>query len=235
MEVFDPSTESWITLSPLPSGQSGLAASRVDSHIYTFGSYGWEETVQVYDIDKDQWSSGPGLPRGMYWGTAETIGDNIYVIGGHSSIGPLSTVYILDTTTLTWSQGSDMPAPAQVPASAVYGGEIYIFPLNHKYNPATDSWTPFTGAASEHGYASEAVTAENEIYLIGGSPGSIYQAYEMTEIYDPLSDSWRTVEDLDIGRYQFGAVYLDGKIYSIGGRNGNAGAEDSVEVLIVSP
>ena len=57
----------------------------------------------------------------------------------------------------------------------------------------------------------------------------------MTEIYDPLSDSWRTVEDLDIGRYQFGAVYLDGKIYSIGGRNGNAGAEDSVEVLIVSP
>jgi hypothetical protein len=43
------------------------------------------------------------------------------------------------------------------------------------------------------------------------------------------------VEDLDIGRYQFGAVYLDGKIYSIGGRNGNAGAEDSVEVLIVSP
>ncbi|MCL0055367.1 protein kinase [Dehalococcoidia bacterium] len=235
MEVFDPSTESWITLSPLPSGQSGLAASQVDGYIYTFGSYGWEETVQVYDIDKDQWSSGPGLPRGMYWGTAETIGDNIYVIGGHSSIGPLSTVYILDTTTLTWSQGSDMPAPAQVPASAVYEGEIYIFPLNHKYNPETDSWTPFTGAASGHGYASGAVTAENEIYLIGGSPGSIYQAYETTEIYDPLNDSWRTVEDLDIGRYQFGAVYLDGKIYSIGGRNGEAGAEDSVEVLIVSP
>ena len=49
---------------------------------------------------------------------------------------------------------------------AVYGGEIYAFPPNHKYNPETDSWTPFTGAPSGHGYASEAVTVENEIYLM---------------------------------------------------------------------
>ena len=235
LEVFDPSTESWATLSPPPISQSGLAAAQVDGYIYTFGSYGWEETVQVYDIDKDQWSGGPDLPMGMYWATAESIGDNVYVVGGNSFNGPLSTVYILNTATLTWSQGSDMPTSAQIPASAVYGGEIYAFPPNHKYNPETNSWTPFTGAPSGHGYASQAVTAGNEIYLIGGSPGSIYQAYETTEIYDPLNDSWRTAEDLDTGRYQFGALYLDGKIYSIGGRNKGAGPEDSVEVLIVSP
>jgi len=50
-----------------------------------------------------------------------------------------------------------------------------------------------------------------------------------------VNDSWSTAEVLDVGRYQFGAVYVDGKIYSVGGRNGEAGAEDSVEVLIVSP
>jgi Leucine-rich repeat (LRR) protein len=235
MEVFDPTTESWTTLSPLPSGQSGLAASRVDKSIYTFGSYGWEETVQVYDIDKGEWSEGPDLPRGMYWGTAETIGDNIYLIGGSANGETLSTLYILDTTTLTWSQGPDMPSPSQVPASAVYAGEIYVFPINQKFNPETNSWMPFTSPEIWHGYGPEAVTVGAEIYLIGGSPGSIYQAYETTDIYDPVNDSWSTAEVLDVGRYQFGAVYVDGKIYSVGGRNGEAGAEHSVEVLIVSP
>ena len=104
-----------------------------------------------------------------------------------------------------------MPTPAQIPASAVYGGEIYAFPPNHKYNPETNSWTPFTGAPSGHGYASEAVTVENEIYLIGGSPGSIYIAYETTEIYDPLNDSWLTAEDLDIGPVSYTHLTLPTK------------------------
>ena len=161
----------------MPEGQSGLAAARVDDQIYTFGSYGVEDTTQIYDISEDTWSSGPSLPSGMYWETAEAIGDKIYVIGGYAMGPPLNTVHILDTATGTWSQGEPMPQSVQIPSSAVYNGEIYVFPINYKYSPSTDSWTSFTAPPSGHGYAAEAVTVGDAIYLIGGSAGYIYEAY----------------------------------------------------------
>ncbi|RLG99284.1 hypothetical protein DRO38_07940, partial [Candidatus Bathyarchaeota archaeon] len=234
LEVFDPISNSWAYLSPLPVGQEGLAAARVNDRIYTFGSYGVKDTVQIYDISNDSWSAGPSLPKGLYWETAESIGDRIYIIGGYWAGPPYEgTLYILNTTTNTWSQGASMPMYAQIPSSAVYKGEIYVFPVNYKYNPSTDSWTPFTGPPSGHGYGSEAVTAGDKIYLIGGNAGYIYEAYKTTEIYDPSTDSWVTGPALNIGRYQFGATYLNGKIYAIGGRNENATSERTVEILII--
>lgn len=234
LDVFDPISNTWAYLSPLPVGQEGLAAARVNDKIYTFGSYGWKDTVQIYDISNDNWSAGPSLPKGMYWETAESIGDKIYIIGGYWGGPPYEgTLYILDTTTNTWSQGASMPMYAQIPSSAVYKGEIYVFPVNCKYTPSTDSWTPFTGPPSGHGYASEAVTVGNKIYLIGGNAGYIYEAYKTTEVYDSSTDSWVTGPEVNIGRYQFGAAHLNGKIYAIGGRNGNATSEKTVEILMI--
>ena len=72
-------------------------------------------------------------------------------------------------------------------------------------------------------------------YLIGRNQGYIYEAYQTTEIYDPASGSWRTGSNMVIGRYQFGAAYLDGKIYAVGGRNESAASESTVEVMSVLP
>ena len=59
------------------------------------------DTVQIYDISADQWSARPELPKGMYWATSEAVGGKIYLIGEHSKGGSLSSLYILDTATLT--------------------------------------------------------------------------------------------------------------------------------------
>jgi N-acetylneuraminic acid mutarotase len=210
-----------------------LAAARVNDKIYTFGSYGPQDTMQIYDISEDKWSTGPRLPKAMYWETAETIGNKIYIIGGYSPRqgGALDTLYILDTATGTWSQGEPMPQSVQVPSSAVYAGEIYVFPINYKYNPSRDSWTSFSAPSSGHGSGAEAVTVGNAIYLIGGNAGYIFEAYTTSERYDPLKDNWASGPELNIGRYQFGAAALDGKIYVIGGRNKEAKSEATVEIF----
>ncbi len=232
----------WKELQPLPQAQGYLAAARVANKIYTFGSEGWSNITQIYDIDADTWQSGPTIPQGLYWATAEAVGNDIYLIGGYSSAGALNTLYILDTEANTWSQGANIPTiiptSFQGPASAVFGDFIYVFGNYgeyYKYDINSNSWSTFTGPPSGHGRDAEAVTVNSEIYLMGGTPSNIYEAYTTVEIYDPSSDTWSAGPDLNIGRYQFGATYACNKLYAIGGRDKHAQAINSVEILRFEP
>jgi len=233
LEVLDTGTGSWVELQSLPTGQAGVAAALVGNKIYTMGDYGGYNTCQIYDIDTDTWQSGPDIPIGLYWATAEAVGEKIYLIGGYP-VGPaLDTLYILDTVSNTWSQGSNMLSGIQRPASAVYDNQIYVFAsgVYYKYTIATDTWTSFPAPPSGHGNASEAVTVGDKIYLIGGNLGYIYEAYTTVEIYDPVSQTWEVGPELNVGRYQFGGSHVNGRIYAIGGRDENAQALSSVEIL----
>jgi N-acetylneuraminic acid mutarotase len=242
LEVLYEGDTSWTELASLPTGQEGLAAAVVGDRIYTFGSYGASDICQVYDIASNTWTAGPTMLAGLYWSTAEAVGTDIYLIGGFQpgGSGSLDTLYILDTATDTWSQGASMPGTMQIPASAVHGDYIYVFGSYgryYRYDIANDSWTTFTGPPSGHGGQAEAVTVADAIYLIAGCPGNIYTAYKTVEILDPVTGTWTTGPDLNVGRYQFGAVYLDAsqRIYAVGGRDENAQPLASVEILELGP
>jgi hypothetical protein len=185
------------------------------------------------------WQTGPDIPGELYWATAEAVGNKIYLIGGWQpgGQGVLDTLYILDTLTDTWTQGSNLPTGIQIPASAAYGNQIFVFDSGvcYKYDIATDDWSPCPAPPSGHGNASEAVTVGNRIYLIGGNFGNIYEAFKTVEIYDPVSETWTAGPELNVGRYQFGGEYANGRLYAIGGRDANAQALSSVEVLELSP
>jgi len=235
LEVLDVAGGGWAELQPLPNPQAGVAAALVGNKIYTMGHYGGLNICQIYRIDADTWESGPDIPIGLYWATAEAVGNKIYLIGGFQpgGQGVLDTLYILDTLTDTWSQGASLPIGIQIPASAVYGSQIYVFDTGvcYKYDIAADDWSSCPAPPSGHGNASEAVTVGNRIYLIGGNFGNVHEAFKVVEIYDPVGETWTAGPEMNIGRYQFGGAYADGKLYAIGGRDANAQALSSVEVL----
>jgi hypothetical protein len=241
LEVLYSGSTSWTELAPLPTQQQGLAAAIVGDEIYTMGSYGPSNICQIYDIITNTWKTGPSIPQALYWSTAEAVGDQIYLIAGFEpgGGGSLDTLYILDTLTGTWSQGPSLPGSIQIPASAVHGNEIYAFGnygKYYKYDIGMQTWSTFTGPPSGHGYAAEAVTVGDQIFLIGGNSGSIYEAYTNTEIFDPVAQTWTNGPDLNVGRYQFGALYLDSanSIYAVGGRDDTASSLSAVEILDVS-
>lgn len=238
LEVLYSGDTSWTTLTPLPVQQQGVAIALVGDEIYAMGSYGPHDTCQIYNITTGMWTAGPTLPQAQYWSTAESVGTNIYLIGGSSpgGAGVLDTLFILDTTTGIWSDGESMPGTMMIPGSAVYGNNIYVFDSNnryYKYDISTDTWTTFTGPPSGHGHAAEAVTVDDRIYLIGGNTGNIYTAFTETEIFNPVTEEWISGPDLNVGRYQFGAVYVESedRIYAVGGRDDSASSLDSVEIL----
>ena len=230
LEVYE--NNIWKDLAQLPQAQAGLAAARVGDKIYTFGSEGPSDITQIYDIATDTWQFGPNIPIGLYYATAEAVGNKIYLIGGYSSTA-LNTLYVLDTEANTWTQGANLPTSIHKPSSAEFGGNIYVFgnEVYLKYDILNDSWSTFSGPPSGHGSNAEAVNVNNEIYLMGGSSSNIYEAYKTVEIYNPITNAWSEGPELSVGRYQFGAAYCCNKLYVIGGRDKNALDINNVGVL----
>jgi F0F1-type ATP synthase membrane subunit c/vacuolar-type H+-ATPase subunit K len=125
----------------------------------------------------------------------------------------------------SWASKSPMPTARAFFGVAVVDGKIYAMGgadgVNEVYDPVTDTWV--TKKPTPNPRTSFAIAAcENKIYVIGGytnwsSSKGAYLETNMTEVYDPATDSWGTKASMPTARGQMTASAVDGKIYVIGG------------------
>jgi hypothetical protein len=107
-EVYDPATDTWQTLSPMPTARFGVEACVVGDRIYIVG--GGSNQTEVYDPVTNHWSKKASMPIEILplyrsWSCASTVAyDKIYVIGAGYVSGK-NTAYneIYDIRSDTWS------------------------------------------------------------------------------------------------------------------------------------
>ena len=93
LESYDPGTDSWQTLAPMPLAQGGLAAAALDAKLYVFGGEQWTPerlvfpNAWVYDPSTDQWQAVDNLPTPRHGLVAASSCESIYVIGGATDVG----------------------------------------------------------------------------------------------------------------------------------------------------
>jgi hypothetical protein len=119
-----------------------------------------------------------------------------------------------------------MPMPEQAFAIAVFKNKIYCIGglpygntgLNQVYDPATDSWETKTAMPTAR-YGLQANVIDGKIYLMGGVEERGYnqgvQLLNITEVYDPSTDSWTTKSPMPNPEGYVSAV-VNNKIYIIG-------------------
>ncbi len=96
-EAYDPNTDTWQQLAPLPQAQGGFAAATWEGKIYAFGGEQFDPAARtfhetwVYDPDSDSWSAGPDLPFGLHGHGAVAMKDGIHVVGGGRKVAGGST------------------------------------------------------------------------------------------------------------------------------------------------
>ena len=155
-DVYDPETDSWSRMAPVPVPVMGYASAVLDDKIYIIsGAHEGQpnyppptDLVQIFDPATNIWTNGTSIPNGvLYAGAVATTGlfapKRIYVIGG------TTTVYD------RW---------------AYYN----VIALNQVYDPETDTWdtgTPMLTPRCDFGIAA----ANDEIYAIGGVKEENYQ------------------------------------------------------------
>jgi N-acetylneuraminic acid mutarotase len=86
-QMYDPKTNSWSQLKPMPSKRSGLSGASVDGNIYVFGG---QDPIKVYDNNEkynpksDEWTLLIPMPTPRHGlaAVSESIKNDIHVIGG---------------------------------------------------------------------------------------------------------------------------------------------------------
>ena len=86
-ERYDPETDTWDTLAPMPIGVSGPGVAAYGGKVYAFGGnhYGsYQSAIQVYDPVSDTWQVVGNMPQaGEPW-RAVTLDGKIYLAGGRA-------------------------------------------------------------------------------------------------------------------------------------------------------
>lgn len=129
-----------------------------------------------------------------------------------------------------WTTMADMPTGRLGSGVAVVNGKMYVIGgtggggylnTNEEYNPATNTWA--TKKSMPTPRANFAIAAyQNKIYTIGGGPGGDWtvgfeEVTRMNEVYDPLTDTWKTKTPMPTARQFLCANVVNDKIYLIGG------------------
>jgi hypothetical protein len=184
-EVYDPTTDTWETKTPMPTAKVA-EANVVNGKIYFIGGSPNNTLNQVYDLATDSWAIKTPMPTEAY-GASIIIDNKIYVIGGSYSGSQFYTLnQIYDPETDKWSQGAPPPSVGVRQGSAVATtGErapkrIYVLDETLRvYNPETDSWT--FGANIPTNRLNLGIALVNDmLYAIGGNTYT-YQ-YLLTQI-----------------------------------------------------
>lgn len=155
---FDPPSQNWDRLPPLPEGRSSHDVVAVGNRLYVVGGWNmqggsrseWAETVATIDLAQaaPAWSTiaQPFKRRAL---VAATLDARVYVIGGIDHTDKVQlTVNVLDTTTATWSEGPPLPKGAIngfSPAAAVHAGRLYVSVGDgglHRLSSDGASWEP---------------------------------------------------------------------------------------------
>lgn len=125
VERYNPSTNSWSFVAPLPQTLYGESAvSDGNGHIYTFGGVdatgAITNAVYCYTIATNTWTQVASMQVGVR-DSAAVLGPNglIYVLGGKTATGTTATVESYNITTNTWNLETSLPQAISSEAAAV--------------------------------------------------------------------------------------------------------------------
>ena len=266
---YDPATDRWTKKAPMPRPAHHAALAALNGKIYAFGGFvapattaiplgaAWEPIADAWEFNPatDSWKPLAPLPGKRGSAIAAEVGGKIYVIGGATTMegskdpfftafGPakvLATNDVYDPATNTWESRNPMSVPRNHAFGGVVNGKVYViggrtgqaFILSatntdvvEEYNPASNTWsipmermpTARSGGASG--------TDGRRIYVAGGevTTTELVGAYRAVEAFDPATNSWLTLPSMPMPRHGVAGGVIGNRFHLVSGMIQSAGA-----------
>jgi Kelch motif len=214
--------------------------------VYTFGSSSSDDgatggRVQAYNVATNTWSATPGSTRMWLPNGVGKVGSKLYFSGGYSDSRSLPTPtaeqWAFDYGRGLMIRKAPLPIYGAEGVSGVIDGKLYVLPgacsgFNYpnpgycaeeptrrfyRYDPATNTWVTRRQAPNFHRRGA-AVVIGGKLYVAGGIAGveSPHTPVAALDVYDPKTDTWRTLAPMPKGGVAAGAG-LRGKFYVVVG------------------
>ena len=236
VEVYDPATDTWAPVTPLPSPRASLAAGVVDGKLYAVGGlYAGQvlSKVEVYDPATDTWSEVAPMngPRRSF--AAGVVDGKLYAVGGYDGGGGtdfVGTVEAYDPATDTWTQKASLPTLRAYLTAGVVGGKLYAvggekspdrLDAVEAYDPATDTWAAVAPMPTARSKLVAGVVF-GKLYALGGESGGVFNSVRIdaVEAYDPATDTWAAAAPMPTNGSELAAEVVGDMLYALGGFKG---------------
>lgn len=236
--AFDPATEMWENLAPMPEAVTHAGQTLYEGKVYFAGGFLGNhpgpptDHVWIYDIARKSWSAGPSLPEALGGGALVELAGQLHFFGGTFREGEDYLTdslhhWVLDISgsASSWTRAAPLPTPRNHIAGATVGGKIYAIggqylgdedngntQVVEAYDPETDSWQKVASLPKPLGHISAAtfVYAEHIFVVMGVTQGRD----KITDIiaYDPETNTWGKVRSMLGGRSATVAGVIEGQI-----------------------
>lgn len=181
--------------------------------------------IETVRATEDYWATMTEMPTVRSGLGVAVVDGKIYAIGGSDGDSQLDTNEMYDPETDTWVSKQPMPTARSRFGITVFENKIYVIgganasmftDANEVYDPATDTWE-IKASMPAGGRSELAVNAVNDkIYAIGGHfLGIFWIPSNLTEVYDPVTDTWTTKAEMPTAVYSCTSAVVDNKIYLI--------------------
>jgi N-acetylneuraminic acid mutarotase len=202
---YNPASDRWRTLAPLPRGVSDAAVVAHKGFVYVFGGNTSGDlfnnairSTYRYNITTNRWKTLAPMPTPRMGARAVVVGTSqAYVIGGYNSA-----------------------------AGYVGTNEVYNFTTNH--------WSPRAPLANGRYEAVIRRGGNGDIYAVGGfgfGAPSTNDVSREVDRYNPATNTWIRLPDAPTPRYASASAAINGKIFVIGGDDPSSTATATVDVF----
>jgi len=111
-ECYDPSSNTWVTLTSMPTPRTDFAIAACDGKIYCIGGYTYDKTGmqvfsvvnEVYDIASDSWSTKAAFPVSKAGLSAQAAEGQIFVLGADDN-----TLFVYNPASDVWTEKNSRP------------------------------------------------------------------------------------------------------------------------------
>ena len=248
-EAYDPVTNTWHDVAPLPVAMDHIQSVDLNGLIYYIGGLtAWPlpsvGTVFIYNPVTNTFTTGASMPAGRDRGAGgvAVYDGRIYYTGGLHAGSAVPWFDEYDPTSNRWTSLPDLPESRDHFQAAVVGSRFYAIggrntainattTVNDAFDFTTGSWV--TGLAplptARGGFATAAIGTT--IYVIGGEGAG--RTYGTVEAYDTTNNSWSQLANMPTSRHGIeGAVCNDAIYIADGGTVQGGGGPTSVQQVL---
>jgi N-acetylneuraminic acid mutarotase len=244
--AYDPATDRWENLAPMPTARSGTIACIVDGKVYIIGGgfkkpdgmFQFLRTVEIYDPQKDSWEAGPDMLMPHDYPGGTLMDGHIYILGGHhpdaTTSGPKTDPGFefcerLNLATGQWEEIAPLPTPRFALSAVVYnnrlmtmGGVAFTpegfnnFTIIEAYDPAANQWSTLSDLSLPWTAAGQGNCVIDDHLFIFGGYSGD-GIHNRAAFYDPGTKQWQRLPDMPAPRAAMGVGVNQREIFLLGG------------------
>ncbi|MDX6242824.1 MAG: hypothetical protein QOE76_547 [Frankiales bacterium] len=226
--VYDPVTNAWSSLPPVP--ENGIDHAGIDTdgtrYIYYAGGFRYDtsgaaklegtDLVWRFDTVTGVYSPMPPLPVRRASGGLSYINGVLYYFGGstdYMGTPDAGETFSLDVAggATAWVSRATMPNPRNHIGWATIDGKIYVAGGQYfekswlaqteldRYDPATDSWTKLAPMPFARSHMLDSSMVIDGHFIVASGWTTTAQTAAVTA-YDPVTNTWSSMTDLPLAR-----------------------------------